>query len=399
MSERAPMSAALLYAMACGLNKESVSAAALSELCGGQFPALLASARRHSVAALCGSAIAGAGFQCEIAEPWRNAVNLALKRAVLFEAERREILSFLDASGIWYMPLKGVVLQGFYPSYGLREMSDNDILHDPEAWKTVRAWMLARGYRQMSPSGKGKDIAYTRAPFYCFEMHTALFSPTEPLLSAYYSDLPGRLSREPGSACGYRFSDEDFYVYLLAHAYHHFHYAGTGLRTLADVFVYRRANEGKLDGAYLRRELDALGLMEFEAALDGLSRKLFSHPAETVEAFQGLNTEERTLLETLSASGTFGTGAQVTRNLLAGTGKRVTVVNYCLARLQVAAKRYEGNRVGIPAAVYPLYLGGCLVRDALRSRKKILRDLRAVRRESVSGTSESSLKNEHTPKT
>ena len=389
MDEREPMTAALLYAMARGLNQETVSALTLAELCGGDFPALLRFAKRHSVSALTGTAIIGAELAPEVVKPWRAAVNAALKRAVLFDAERREILAFLEASGVWHMPLKGVILQDFYPAYGLREMSDNDILHDPDAWRTVRAWMLARGYRQATPSGKGKDISYTRPPMYHFEMHAQLFSPTEPLLYAYYQDIKTRLLREPGAAYGYRFSDEDFYVYLLAHAYHHFRYAGIGLRTLADMYAYRRAKAARMDTAYLRRELDALGLTEFETRLDGLSRKLLSRPAETAERFQALEPEERTFLEYLSASGTHGTDKGITRNLLkdmqAEGGGRASLWGYCLARLRIAAKRYEGAKESVPAALYPLYLGGSLTRDAIRSRKNILRDIRLVRRETQSG--------------
>ena len=392
MNKLETVAAALLYCMACALNGKTASAQLVADTLNGRaaadsqgadFSALLTFAQRHSVAALTASALDGAGLSATDAALWRNAANSALRRAVLFDNERREILSFLDASGIWHTPLKGAILQDFYPAYGLREMSDNDILHDPDAWRAVRDFMLARGYRQASPPDRGKEICYTRPPLYCFEMHAELFSPTSQFY-AYYKDIKARLRPDPDTLCGFRFSDEDFYLYLLAHAFHHFRYAGTGFRTLADVYVWRRAK--RMDADYLKRELAALGLTDFESRLDRLSRELFACPEETLSRLAGLSADDREFLRVLSASGTFGTEEQSVKNLL-GELDGHTAWGYCLARLRIAAKRYRREAAPVPATLYPLYLGGCLARDAFRSRKKILRDIRTARRENHKGAS------------
>ena len=53
-----------------------------------------------------------------------------MRKALLFDAERKGILDFMEQRGIWYLPLKGVVLKDYYPAVGMRQMSDNDILYD-----------------------------------------------------------------------------------------------------------------------------------------------------------------------------------------------------------------------------------------------------------------------------
>lgn len=44
----------------------------------------------------------------------------------------------MEQRGIWYLPLKGIILKEFYPSVGMRQMSDNDILFDEAFAEQVR---------------------------------------------------------------------------------------------------------------------------------------------------------------------------------------------------------------------------------------------------------------------
>ena len=55
--------------------------------------------------------------------------------------------------GIWYAPLKGILLQALYPKYGMRQMSDNDILYGVEGQKKLIAMMKKRGYKTESNPG------------------------------------------------------------------------------------------------------------------------------------------------------------------------------------------------------------------------------------------------------
>ena len=47
-------------------------------------------------------------------------------------------------------------------------------------------------------------------------------------MTEYYQDVKSHLILDEGSRYGYHFSDEDFYLYMLAHEYKHFSGSGTG---------------------------------------------------------------------------------------------------------------------------------------------------------------------------
>ena len=65
---------------------------------------------------------------------------------MLLDAEREQVFKEMDAAGIWHLPLKGSVLKSLYPKPWMRQMSDNDILFDPEYQSEVKDIMVKRGY-------------------------------------------------------------------------------------------------------------------------------------------------------------------------------------------------------------------------------------------------------------
>ena len=58
----------------------------------------------------------------------------AIRKVGLMDVEMLALMEKMEQAGIWYMPLKGSVLKDDYPKFGMRQMSDRDILFD----KTVR---------------------------------------------------------------------------------------------------------------------------------------------------------------------------------------------------------------------------------------------------------------------
>ena len=115
----------MLYLTSCALNNvipdknkiESMNLENLFEMC--QF---------HSLTCIVCMALESVGM--ELPEYWTQAK--AIRKVLLLDAERRKIFNFMDKNGIWYMPLKGVILKEYYPSIGMRQISDNDILCDIE---------------------------------------------------------------------------------------------------------------------------------------------------------------------------------------------------------------------------------------------------------------------------
>ena len=222
----------------------------------------------------------------ELPHEFDQAKKKAIRKISLFEIERSAVLGEFEKAEIWYLPLKGIVLGDYYPKTAMREMSDNDILCDPKRIDDVRPIMERRGYSFERFEEYNEDV-YEKPPTMVFEIHRTLFNEKKTvLLYEYYKDIEDRLVRE--SEFGRKLTDEDFYIYLIAHMYKHYSNRGTGLRSLADTFVFLNKFADVLDREYVDAELEKLELSDFERKVSSLSRKVFTNTPLTEK-------EEKTL--------------------------------------------------------------------------------------------------------
>jgi hypothetical protein len=231
-----------------------------------------------------------------------------VKKLVMFDVEREALCKLVGERGS-YLCLKGVVLQHYYPTLGMRQMTDNDILVDGASLGKIREHFVSRGYTVLS-YGKGCHDTYCKGPL-TFEIHRKLFSSAAKtrLGSDYYKNVNNLLIR--GERNGeLLFGDDDFYVYFLYHAYKHYATAGCGVRTLADIYVYCTGNK-KLDWEYISRQLDLLAISDYERGSRKLALWLFD-PDRTPEAEMEADLQEMLLY--YLTSGTFGTNARLLQN-------------------------------------------------------------------------------------
>lgn len=226
-------------------------------------------AKNHGLCSVTAFALESAGIR---ERQFEQAKLKAKRKLGLFDIERTKLFERLNEAGIWYLPLKGIVLKDCYPRYGMREMTDNDILCDGSRMAEVRQVMESLGYRCESYGEWNHDI-YQKPPVLEFEMHHSLFAENNtPVLAEYYAGVFERLVLQSG--CEYAFTDEDFYIYMLAHTYKHYSNYGTGLRSLLDIYVYL-SSHAKLDFDYIGKELEKLRIFEFEKRSRALALKLF----------------------------------------------------------------------------------------------------------------------------
>lgn len=299
---------------------------------------LYTAADRHLLTGVTACALERAGI-CDPA--FTQAWTKAIRKEALFTTERAAVLAELDRAGIWYAPLKGIVLKDCYPEFGLRQMSDNDILFDRTRSGDVRTIMETLGFETVKYVHSPYDEdSYYKEPVCHFEMHRSLFKPNSGRMYDYYRDIKSRLLKDTDNACGYHFSDEDFYLYMIAHEYKHYTLGGTGLRSLLDTFVFLRAFDGRLDADYIHRELEKLRLTDFEGQNRSLALHLFGG--------EPLTKADGEMLDFILASGTYGTRAnRVIYGIKQyGTGRRGKL-------------RYVYHRLVLPADVvksmYPLF--------------------------------------------
>lgn len=305
MSTMTKTSEHLLYLMACALQGVSAREEVLAD---ADLKQLLIMARKHSVASMVCMALEKTAIFANADEAtkkqWIDAKNKAIRKNMLLDAERKTILHELETQGIWYMPLKGSILKDWYPKPGMREMADNDILFDPSGREQVREIFQNRGYKTVS-FRKGNHDVYEKAPIYNFEMHVSLFHGTYKELTEQYKNVKERLLPVDGTAYQFAFTPEDFYVFVLAHAHKHYSRSGTGIRTLADIYIMNQKLGGTLNWEYVDSELRGLGIFSYERESRELAQKLFGIAELPTKA--NLSEAEQQMLAYYLGASTYGT--------------------------------------------------------------------------------------------
>jgi len=303
----------MIYLAACGVNRIKPEEKYLEKL---NIEILHQLSKIHFLDALVGSTLKQTKVM--LPEEWSVGIAKAVRKNILFDTERSKLFSYMEKRGIWYLPLKGIILKDMYPATGLRQMSDNDILFDKTYSDVIKEYMEQQGYETVS-FGKGNHDTYTKAPIYNFEMHTTLYNLAQQEgWEEYYKDVKNRLYLNADSSYGYHFSDEDFYVYILSHAYKHYAGCGTGLRTLLDFYVYLQNKEQTMDFSYIQKECEALGIAAFEEQNRSLCKKVFGKTdlqgMEVLEA--QLSEAEYNMLLYYLTSGAYGTNERKVNNRL-----------------------------------------------------------------------------------
>ena len=293
----------LIYICRSAANNKNLSYDRISEM---DLNAIYNISSHHMLTATVAYALEKAGIKDE---HFRAAQAKAIRRAVIFETAWKNIAAKLEENKIWYMPLKGAIIKDYYPSFGIREMSDYDILFDADRADRVREIMEELGF-STETLGRGIHDCYHKPPVLNFEMHTCLYpSWIDQEKHHYYRDVKVRLQQKQGYE--FRFTPEDLYIYLVAHEYKHYASGGTGLRSLLDTYLFLKKE--KLDWGYIRSECKKLGIEEFEAMNRSLTMHLFSAGKMSVE--------EKEMLKYILTSGTYGTFSNMVENGISQKGR------------------------------------------------------------------------------
>lgn len=239
----------------------------------------------------------------QVLSRWKEEKNKAIAKNLMMDSMREQLFAFLEERGIWHVALKGVVLSQMYPKYGMRQMADNDILFDPSFRQEVHDWFVEQGF-EVESFQKSNHDEYHKKPIYNFEMHVSLFQKGgQSQLAEYYGNIKNRLFQKEGKSYEYCMTDEDFYLYLVAHGYKHYNTLGTGLRFLLDLYICNQKKRG-MNRSYLDQELNRMGLLTFEHEMDHLAQKVFN-PQSAAVLFDKLSGEELAVLEELISSSAY----------------------------------------------------------------------------------------------
>ncbi len=213
------------------------------------------------------------------------------------DAECDNIQMEFEKNQINHILLKGSVIKKIYPFADLRTMGDIDILIDETKAKECRQIMQKMGYVCNAFNHSNHD-EYTRKPYMVIELHRQLMSDSIGY-SKYYQDIWQFVHQIDGYVYQYKMTDEDYYIYMIAHIAKHFFLGGAGIRNIIDIYVYMNAYENSLNWIYISSELEKMELNKFERSLFSLMNYWFR---------VGNNNEEIELLEEyIMDSTTYGT--------------------------------------------------------------------------------------------
>ena len=303
----------MVYFLSCALNNQKVEPDRVKY---ADLEQLYLVAERHSVLSMVAMVMETAGVP--LPKEWKQEKEKAVRKSILFDVEYQKLTSYMESHGIWYMPLKGRVLQELYPKKGMRQMADMDILFDASRAKELQLLMHDMGYTEKSLEA-GVHDSYLKAPFYNVELHRSLFelSPISDVFEDYYQNVKERLLPVKQDGMEVKFSLEDCYIYIMCHAYKHYAGSGTGLRTMADCYLYNKTYGKAMDREYIDKELEVLRISEFEQSTRELCNLIFSGTKES-----SLSDEEQKLLNYYFTSGTYGFVARRVENRINGYTKK-----------------------------------------------------------------------------
>lgn len=240
------------------------------------------------------------GVPREVLSRFETAYKKEVVAQYIRQAEGNKILNAFEINGIDCMPLKGWVLQNLYPNPAMRYMCDMDILFKPEQSADVRRVLEALEYLPTELGGNPE--VYQKKPIMNIEMHKAIVRDD----TGHFDTNWERAVPVKNCAHTFAMTNEDCYIYMIAHLYKHFIGGGTGVRSVCDVELFLRNYEAALDWDYIDSRLENSGFLAFERQVKALCR-LWFHAGEADEALVAFSKK-------MLFSGVFGTAEIAAEN-------------------------------------------------------------------------------------
>lgn len=188
------------------------------------------------------------------------------------EIEFCDAMDVLEGMGVKHMPLKGYIIKNLYPSPDMRTMGDLDLLIDESRCDEVVHRFVADGFSYCNEGDLHTNVERGNA---YIEFHRSMVDKQHEKLYSYFGTGFERAKLCDGYSYRYELSRDDMYIFLIAHIAKHYRYEGTGIRSVLDLYVYRKAYPD-LDMSYIYNETEKMGLDEFYKKIEKLSDDWFS---------------------------------------------------------------------------------------------------------------------------
>ena len=198
--------------------------------------------------------------------------------------EVEKVIAEFDKLKIRNLPLKGYFMKNEYPQSDFRSVCDFDILFDKNDLEKLYQAFENLGYEFVS--NDGSQYHFQKKPYMYIEMHSTLTYENDE-----YSILGNafdRAKKRNEYEYSYEMTPEDYYIFMLVHASHHYRTGGMGIRMVLDEYVYYKNHCKTFDFDYLNKQLKAVNLTIFEKKLRQLAFDWFEtpHPKLTFNNFE-----------------------------------------------------------------------------------------------------------------
>ena len=248
----------------------------------------------------------------ELWKKWTEIKNKAVVKDIIQRSEYQKIINAFEKKHIRFMAVKGIFMKKLYPASDYRTMSDIDILIDEKNADRAGNIMRSLGY-DCHIFGKFHHDEYFKAPVMNVEIHRQLFSNSEVNFIKYYKNAFAEVEKISGYDFAYKMTDEEFYIYTLAHFYHHYSEDGSGIRSVIDIYILNHSIYPKLDKQSLNSKLKKLKLLKFRNEITDLSEMWFGKNKATPELMK--------LSSYIIGSGTYGNISNRINNNIKEKGK------------------------------------------------------------------------------
>lgn len=261
----------------------------------------------------------GNGVSTEIKNAFSQQKSIAVAHQVLCDRALNELYDKLDEEHIRGIFLKGSVLKRIYTNPILRSMGDIDVYAEQSDMDKVHILMTKLKY-DAGVMGRGNHYEYRRDRHVKIEYHPELvsmdseygrtvFQKKYPNASSISSKMDIWSHTAPIDDHEYarQLVPEYHYLYVIMHMFAHFLSAGTGIRSVMDVWIMNNHYSGSWDRRIIENLLSDYGLRTFEKYALALADKWFDlsdllYRPRDVNQNQLMEFEEYIL-----NSGTYGT--------------------------------------------------------------------------------------------
>lgn len=175
----------------------------------------------------------------------------------------QRITGAFESNGISYCVMKGAVIKNLYPRSDFRQSGDLDIFVPESDRMKAHDVMVEMGFCVERFNINEADDVYFIDKKIHVELHRILVSNKTPWQKECQK-ITDRLILTEGYKYNYKMSDEDYYLYMIAHMAKHMKYSGMGIKMVLDVWIYMREYSDKLNWNILNKRLMACGLDLFE---------------------------------------------------------------------------------------------------------------------------------------